>query len=231
MKALSTYILFFCCFLFLNSKSQFSFRGNSLISPSLNSNNYMMPTSTNTTSKQSFMLIRRPNNFDEGLSWFCDMGFSGKGRHLSFNLSLAWQTYGGWEFGLGLGGHINQLDVPVNNENGTLEISGAPIYGYTKYFLANFFEGIIKPYGKLSMGYCFNSSEENVNSGNGILFENGLGIQFKIGDTHYLYGECNQYNHRAKGTITNPDDNLNLNYKVWFNDLVFRIGYGRRLVY
>lgn len=225
MRTIKYIILFsFVCF-YSGVKSQ-----QGLFSTSLFSSSYAAPAFHNSFKKQNITIIRRPNNFDEGLVWYSDLGFSGGGRHLSFNTSLAWQTYGGWEFGLGLGGHVNQLDIPINNENGTLEISGAPLYAYTKYYLANFFDNIIKPYVKLSAGYSFNSSEEGTTSGNGIMFENGIGVNFKLG-RDYIFTEFSQYNMRAKGSVQNPDSNLDLNFKVWFNDLVFRIGYGRRLIY
>lgn len=177
---------------------------------------------------KNFMIIRRPNNFDEGLVWYTDIGFSG--NHLSINTSAAWQTYGGWEFGIGLGAHNNQLDIPLNNENDLLDISGSPLFLHCKYFLANFFEGIIKPYVKTAIGYSFNNSEEGVTSGNGFMFENGLGVQFRIG-RDYVYCDFSQYNQKAKGNIHDTEQNLDVNFNVWFNDLVFRIGYGRRLIY
>ena len=181
-------------------------------------------------SKWEFPKINRKVDFDKGLIFFGGLGFSKEVKHFGVNINLAWQTRKGWEFGLDFGGHNNVLDIPINNENELLEISSTPVFIQSKFFFTHFFENMIKPYAKFSIGYGFNNGpDETSYSGNGIMFDYGIGTQVRINRKNFFYIECSQYNFKAKGSVNNPNDNLELQFNVWFNDVIFRLGFGRRL--
>ncbi len=178
-------------------------------------------------SERNFSLLKRPNDYRTGLVYSGSIGFSK--YHTSLNGNLSYALSNGLEFGIGIGFHNNRLSLPINNLNDSLSINGTPVFITGRYFLANFWDDILKPYVRTRIGYSFATANSEETNGRGFIFENSLGLELRINWNEYVFIECSQYNQKALGSMVDNNRDLSVNYNLWFNDIVFRLGYTRRL--
>lgn len=165
-------------------------------------------------------------NYKKGILFNFDIGFSES--HTSMNLLLTNSLENGFEYGLGLGYHYNFLDIPASNTWTWIDVNSLPIFLTGKYHLP--IKTSFKPYVKASAGYSNNiTSWTTTQVNDGVMFQGGIGVSFSTQKSTKWYMELTQYSLHAKGQATSFDVNFNpntpINFDVWFNKIVFNVGF------
>lgn len=175
---------------------------------------------TNTYSQKSF--LGRARNYSQGFVWVLDIGFSGRSFSCSF-LSSEYQLSNGLTFGAGLKIYLSTLRLPLDNVNDTLTLVSLPFYISAKFHLFNINDGKIQPYLKTSVGYNIIKADNNLG---GLILDNGLGVQFGFNENIFLLRTgISQLNQLVIGDYT-KDTGAKIKYKIWYNDILFEIGFG-----
>lgn len=171
-------------------------------------------------------LFKRNNTFEQGLMVTGSFGW--KKNHMSLNGELGYRFPQGFEVTLGTGIHANQLLLPVNNSEENISVTSTPFYLSGKYF---FVKGWVMPYAKLALGYGKNNMTtiDNTEINNSFMLEAGLGLSLKSNRLTNYFFEVGQYNLKTQGSLTSLNGGSAINYDVWFNRIIFRVGVTRYL--
>lgn len=165
-------------------------------------------------------------NYKRGFLFYANVGFAQD--HSSGNLSFAKPIIDELEVSLGLGIHSNWLGVPIANGISFSEIISYPVFVSAKYYVLP--KAIRRPYVIGTVGYNNNSQDASwgmSNLSSGPLFEMGLGMSFSSKRRTRFYCEIVQYNSYAKGSMVPGSFDVlseTIDFKVWFNKIVFRTG-------